>query len=744
MDVQAGDARPAGAAPAVPAPAAGTLPRAEYAPLLDALLDKVAAYNPRRDSNLIADAFTFGAQVHEGQVRSSGEPYFLHPIAVADLLADFRLDDATIVTALLHDTVEDTGATRADLAARFGEEIAELVQGVTKLSEIERRDAVLDSREQTQAENFRRLILAVAEDARVLLVKLADRLHNMRTLDALPVAKQERIARETMEVYAALAGRMGMQSIREELEDLAIRVLAPGARTSVLRRFVRLRQEHGVLVIPQLADQIRAELEKAGVAAKVFGRQKRPYSIWRKMEKDKVGFENLSDIAGFRVIVEAPQDCYAALGAIHRRWRIVPGRFKDYISSPKRNGYASLHTTVMNRNGWRLEVQIRTREMHEAAERGVAAHWSYRDGQRASNPYAAGPTLWLKDVLQKLNEGAPPTEFLEHVKLEMHLDQVYCFTPRGEVKGLPRGATVLDFAYAVHTAVGDTCVGARIDGRMAPVWKELRNGQTVEVLRSKGQHPTADWDDMVVTGRAKAAIRRSLRERERRELTRFGEELLKRGFIRAGYELRDEDVERAVAGLDLPDPSALYAAVGASEISAEDALAAADPARAASADIARSEEPAVLVRGAGESPAHRFCPICQPMPFERIVGVPDPDGGALLHRIDCDLLLADEANAGEWLDTFWSEHANATAEYPVSLLLTLTNEPGALGAVCTGIGALDANIADLAIVERRPSYWRVRLDLEVRGARHLHKIVRTLANQARVDHVERVMPGGGA
>jgi RelA/SpoT family (p)ppGpp synthetase len=731
----------------MPGAAGATLPQSgavQAAPLvfareLEDLLTKTASYNPKRDGEMLERAFLFGEAAHAPQKRANGEPYFVHPIAVANLLADLRLDDATIATALLHDVVEDTDATLQGLASEFGNEIADLVAGVTKLSEIERREAVLNTREQAQAENFRKLILAVAQDARVLLVKLADRLHNMRTLGNLSDERRERIARETMEVYAPLAGRMGMQAMREELEDLAMRTLVPGARVSVLRRFARLRKEHGEVIVSDIVDEIRNILNEVGIEADVDGRQKRPYSIWRKMEREKVGFENLSDLAGFRVVTGSIAECYAALGAIHQRWKIVPGRFKDYISNPKGNGYNSLHTTVINRSGWRIEVQIRTREMQEAAERGVAAHWSYRDGVRASNPYSVGPTLWLKDVLQKLEQGAPPTEFLEHVKLEMYHDQVFCFTPRGDVKSSPRGATVLDFAYAVHTEVGNHCVGARVDGHQAPLWKPLRNGQTVQLFRSEGAHPSEDWEDMVVTGRAKSSIRRALKERERGEFSRFGEQLLRRAFTKAGYELRQEDLDRAVAALDLDNAPALFVAVGESKLTPEDVFDAANPARDASVEIASSEEPVVMLRGSETSPAHNFCTTCNPIPFERIVGVVDrQSGGAILHRIDCPELVNDEDNADKWLDMFWGEHADSRAEYPVSLSLILANEPGALGAVCTGVGALEANIVNLSIVERKPSYWRVTLDLEVRDARHLHKILKTLDNQPRVDQVDRI------
>lgn len=734
MSMAAGqDIRPA---PDAPLPAARAL-TGEY----EILKARVLAYNPDSDIDLIERAFKLGARAHGFQDRASGEPYFTHPIAVANLLADLRLDDASIVTALLHDVVEDTGYTRGDIEEMFGEEIAGLVAGVTKLSEIEERDAVVNTREEAQAENFRKLILAVARDARVLLVKLADRLHNMRTLSGLRQDKQDRIAAETMEVYAPLAGRMGMQDTREELEDLAIRVLNPGARMSVLRRFVKLRRRHGVMAVTDVARDIEDTLARMGIKAQVSSREKRPYSIWRKLQEDAIGFESLSDIVAFRIVVESEDACYLALGAVHRKWPVVPGRFKDYISQPKTNGYRSVHTTVIGPNGWRVEVQIRTRTMHEHAERGVAAHWSYRDGVRAENPYAVGPTLWLKDVLERLEQGARPDEFLEHVKLEMYHDQVFCFTPKGDVRRLPRGATALDFAYAIHTNLGNSCVGARIDGHQAPFWKELRNGQSVEILRSDGQQPSTDWEDMVTTGRAKSAIRKALREIERSERVRFGRQLLDRAFTRAGYDLGADDLGRAISVLEFSNEEALFAAVAASELHPDEVFQAVNPDRDASDEIAAREEPAVFLRGAQRSPVHHFCTDCMPIPFERIIGIVERGkDGVTVHRIDCHRLAEDDSEeaAQEWLDMFWGEGADAVARYRTRAALTLANEPGALGSVCTGVGALGANIENLRIVERKPSYYNVVLDLEVRDARHLHKILRALDAQQRVDKVERV------
>ncbi|MHA1529163.1 MAG: RelA/SpoT family protein, partial [Alphaproteobacteria bacterium] len=445
------------------------------------LVERVKDYNPNTDEALLNRAYVFGARAHADQKRASGGPFFGHPLEVAAILTDLQLDDASIVTALLHDTIEDTPATREEISRLFGAEIADLVDGVTKLTQLE-----LTSTETAQAENFRKLLLAMAADVRVILVKLADRIHNMRTLGHLSSGKRHRIAHETMEIYAPLAGRMGMQSIRTELEDMAFEVLNPEARTSIMRRFLKLKRETGDM-IPQISAEISGTVTGAGVSAEVQGREKRPYSIWRKMEEKQTSFSQLSDIYGFRILCDSDEDCYRALGAVHRHWRNVPGRFKDYISGPKANGYRSIHTTVYGAGAMRVEMQIRTRAMHEVAETGVAAHWAYKDGYRVHNPFAVDPFKWLRDLVERLEKGDEPQEFLEHVKLDMFTDQVFCFTPEGDVVGLPRGATPIDFAYAIHTNVGDRCAGALVDGRRVPLWTKLRNGQQIEIITAKGQ-----------------------------------------------------------------------------------------------------------------------------------------------------------------------------------------------------------------------------------------------------------------
>jgi len=468
----------------------------------DDLIALVRTYNPRTNEAMLRDAFAFGADMHEGQFRHSGEPYFTHPVAVSLILAEMQMDDATLITALLHDTIEDTKATFAQVEKRFTREIADLVDGVTKLTNLQ-----LNSTQTKQAENFRKLFMATSRDLRVTLVKLADRLHNMRTIKAMKPEKQGQKARETMDIYAPLAGRMGMQWMREELEDLSFRVLNPEGRNSIIRRFITLQRETGD-VVQRISADMRVELEKDNIVAEVVGRAKKPFSIWRKMQEKEQGFSRLSDIYGFRIITATEADCYRVLGTIHQRWRAVPGRFKDYISQPKTNGYRSIHTTVSGRDGKRVEVQIRTREMHEVAETGVAAHWSYRNGERVENRFAVDPAKWISALTERFDDAQDHEDFLEAVKLEMYTDQVFCFTPKGEVIKLPRGGTPIDFAYAIHTRIGDACVGAKVDGIRVPLWTRLKNGQSVEIVTAEGQRPQVTWVDIAVTGRAKTAIKR--------------------------------------------------------------------------------------------------------------------------------------------------------------------------------------------------------------------------------------------
>jgi GTP diphosphokinase / guanosine-3',5'-bis(diphosphate) 3'-diphosphatase len=697
----------------------------------DALIALVRSYNPRSDGGLIQAAYDYGVRMHDGQRRTSGEHYFSHPVAVAILLAEQRLDDASIITALLHDTIEDTGSTYTEIALRFGEEIAQLVDGVTKLTNLE-----LSSVENAQAENFRKLLMAMSKDLRVLLVKLADRLHNMRTIKHLAVEKQLRKARETMDIFAPLAGRMGMQWMRDELEDIAFRVLNPDARSSIIRRFVTLRNETGD-VIPKITDDIRLILVQAGVEAEVFGREKKPYSVWRKMEEKKEGFSRLSDIYGFRIITRDVVACYTALGAVHRRWTAVPGRFKDYISQPKSNGYRSIHTTVSGRDGKRVEVQIRTAEMHTVAETGVAAHWSYRDGQRFENPFAVDPFRWLRSIAESLDDAEDGADFLEHMKLEMFQDQVFCFTPKGEVVKLPRGATPIDFAYAIHTRIGDSCVGAKVDGRRVPLWTKLRNGQSVVIIRAEGQRPQPSWEDMVITGRAKAAIRRSLREEQRATLARLGREIARVALERVGKKATDKALETAARRLGLDDAEEVLARLGGAEMTGKELVATLYPELLRDAGAGPpSDATAPVVIGLGSGQEARPAPCCNPIPGERIVGIAVRGKGVVIHAIDCSELVAFEDEPDRWIDLRWAE-SGARRAHNARVEVTMANDSGVLGRICTLIGEQRANITDIVFTDRKPDFYRTIIDIEARDMEHLSNVMTAIDADSDVAMVRR-------
>ena len=695
----------------------------------DDLVALVRNYNPKTNETLIRAAYDYGREMHEGQFRHSGEPYFTHPVAVAAILTEQRLDDATIITALLHDTIEDTKSTYSQIAAKFGEEIAVLVDGVTKLTNLQ-----LSSTQTKQAENFRKLFMAMSRDLRVILVKLADRLHNMRTIKAMRPDKQVQKARETMDIYAPLAGRMGMQWMRDELEDLAFRVLNPEGRASIIRRFITLQKETGD-VIHRITGDMRSEFEKAGIDAQVFGRAKKPYSIWRKMQEKEMGFSRLSDIYGFRIITESEADCYAALGVIHQRWRAVPGRFKDYISQPKSNGYRSIHTTVSGRDGKRVEVQIRTRQMHDVAETGVAAHWSYRDGVRSENPFAVDPARWISSLTEQFEGEDDHDDFLEAVKLEMYSDQVFCFSPKGDVIKLPRGGTPLDFAYAIHTRIGHACVGAKVDGLRVPLWTRLKNGQSVEVITAEGQQPQATWLDIAITGKAKSAIRRALREQDRERFVRLGRELARAAFEHVGRKAKDKVLETAAKNLRLDSADTLLARLGSAELTAREVVEAVYPDLVPEDGDEIDRKRAVIGLEQGQS--FRRAPCCQPLPGERIVGITYRGKGVVVHAIDCEVLADYEDQPERWLDLHWSEGKHP-AEYAVTIDVTMSNDAGVLGRICTLIGGQGANISDLEFIDRKPDFYRLHLNVDLRDAEHLHSLITALEAESDVAHVDRM------
>jgi GTP diphosphokinase / guanosine-3',5'-bis(diphosphate) 3'-diphosphatase len=691
------------------------------------LIALVHNYNPRANADLIRRAYDYGMAMHEGQYRKSGELYFTHPVAVAAILTEQQLDDATIVTALLHDTIEDTKSTYSEIASLFGEEVAELVDGVTKLTNLQ-----LSNTESQQAENFRKLFMAMSKDLRVILVKLADRLHNMRTIKSMRPEKQVQKARETMEIYAPLAGRMGMQWMREELEDLSFRVINPEARNSIIRRFLTLQRESGD-VVHQITADIRTELDKVEIEADVYGRAKKPYSIWRKMKEKDLAFSRLSDIYGFRVICGSVPDCYRILGVIHQRWRAVPGRFKDYLSQPKSNGYRSIHTTVSGRDGKRVEVQIRTREMHEVNEAGVAAHWAYREGVRAKNPFAVDPAKWISSMTERFDEG-DHDEFLENVKLEMYSDQVFCFTPKGDVIQLPRGATPLDYAYSIHTRIGNSCVSAKVDGIRVPLWTRLKNGQSVEIITAEGQKPQSSWIDIVSTGRAKAAIRRSLREEDRSRFVRLGQELARAAFEHHGKKATDKAMRTAAKMLGFSDDVDLLAALGAADVTARKVVETLYPELASAPANEISSARAVI--GLSDDQTFKRAACCQPVPGERIVGISYRGKGILLHAIDCPALEEFEEQPNRWVDLQWNQGRHAAVN-TVSLDVAISNDEGVLGRICTLIGEQKANISDLRFIERKPDFYRLIIDVDLRDAEHLHMVMTALEAETDVAQVSR-------
>jgi RelA/SpoT family (p)ppGpp synthetase len=698
---------------------------------VEELVDHVRTYNPNTNAKLITDAYEFGKSMHDGQTRHSGEPYFTHPIEVAALLAQQNLDDSTIVTALLHDVIEDTEATYKEVAKKFSVEVAQLVDGVTKLTNLE-----LSSKDAKQAENVRKLLLAMAKVVRVILVQLGDRLHNLRTIKHMRPEKQVQKAHETMDIFAPLAGRMGMQWMRDELEDLSFRVLNPEGRNSILRRFLNLRNQTED-VIPKITKDIRDVLEKSGIEAEVIGREKKPYSVWRKMQEKGEGFSRLSDIYAFRIITNDEENIYKALGTVHKRWTAVPGRFKDYLSQPKSNGYRSVHTTVSGRDGKQVEIQIRTREMHDVAESGVAAHWSYKDGQRVQNPFAVDPFTWLASLTERFDntDEQDHEEFLEHVKLDMFADQVFCFTPKGEVIQLPRGATPIDFAYAIHTRIGAACVGAKVDGRRVPLWTRLRNGQSVEITTAEGQRPQSSWIDIAVTGRAKSSIRRALREEHRDGYISLGSELARVALEHVGKKSTDKALTTAAKKLGLKDKDELLARLGSAEMTGSDLVGALYPELL---NITKHDDSLPASEILGLNPGQHAQPgqCCQPLPGERIVGIATRGKGVTFHTIHCEKLAEYEDQSGRWMDLRWTQGRNDPT-HNVTIQVTMANDAGVLGRICTLIGEQNANIADLQFTERKPDFYRMTIEIQVRDVEHLHHVITAVEADSDVARVKR-------
>lgn len=734
------------------------------------LVERVHRYKPDVNEALLNKAYIYAMQKHGSQKRATGDPYFLHPLEVAAILTDMHLDEATIAVALLHDTIEDTTATRAEIDELFGSEIGKLVEGLTKLKKLD-----LVSKKAIQAENLRRLLIAISEDVRVLLVKLADRLHNMRTLDVMREEKRRRIAEETMDIYAPLAGRMGMQDMREELEDRAFYYLNPEAYRAVTDRLADLSERNRDLLSTIEKDLTKLFAEH-GIDAYVKSRQKKPYSVFRKMETKALSFEQLSDIYGFRVIVEKLPDCYCALGIIHTTWPMVPGRFKDYISIPKQNDYRSIHTTIVGPSRQRVELQIRTREMDEVAEYGVAAHSIYKDRGSNNSPdkltNETNAYAWLRQTIQSLSEGDNPEEFLEHTKLELFQDQVFCFTPKGRLIALPRGATPIDFAYAVHTDIGDSCVGAKINGRIMPLMTPLTNGDEVDIIRSKSQVPPSAWESLVVTGKARSAIRRATRSAVRKQYSGLGMRILERTFERAGKQFSKDELKAVLPRLARLDVEDVLAAVGRGELASADVVKAVYPdyqdnRAAQKASVKSGEEGwfyiqnaqgmlfkvpdsdknnatdqsnkrhALPIRGTHGDVPVRFAPEGA-VPGDRIVGIMQPGAGIVIYPIQSPALTAYDDQPERWIDVRWDLDAEMTERFPARISVLAINSPGSLAEISQAIATNDANIQNLSLVRTAPDFTEMIIDLEVWDLKHLNRILTQLKEAPSVSTAVRV------
>ena len=705
------------------------------------LVDLVKSYDPDADEDALNRAYVFAMKKHGAQLRASGDPYYSHPVEVAGILTKFKLDCSSIIAGLLHDTVEDTDTTVEEIKGLFGEQVAQIVDGVTKLAMIEQKSA-----NKKQAENFRKLLLAMSEDIRVLLIKLADRLHNMRTLHFCAPEKRARIAKETLDIYAPLAERIGMQEVKSELEEIAFAELHKEAHDSIVARLNFLR-EQGNNLVPQIIAQLQKDMEENGIKATITGREKTPYSIWRKMQQKNASFEQLCDIMAFRICVDDVATCYQALGIVHSKYHMVPRRFKDYISTPKPNGYKSIHTGVIGPENTRIEIQIRTYEMHEVAEKGVAAHWAYKQGERV----VGRNFKWIRELLEILEQASNPEEFLENTKLEMYNDQVFCFTPKGDLIGLPVNSTPVDFAYAVHSSVGDTCVGAKINGEIKPLRTVLQNGDQVEVLTSKAQHPSTEWERFVVTGKAKAAIRRYVRAHKREQFISMGQETLERTFKGENLELSDKGLVNVLPNFEAESIDDIYAKVGEGLISGWDVLRAVYPGYKQSKlekvvnslkpvfkkSLRKNKKDDLKINGLIPGMAVHFSGCCHPLPGDRIVGIVTTGKGVAVHTIDCKQLekYADEPE--RWLDISWGEEATQDGIYTGRLKVMLTNEPGALGEFSNVIARYNGNISNLNIVNRTISYFEILVDVEVKDLKHLTDIIAALRSSKVVSYVSR-------
>lgn len=710
------------------------------------LVEKVKSYDPVADEEALNRAYVFAMKMHAAQKRESGDPYFSHPLEVAEILISYRMDYATIIAALLHDTVEDTAASYEDLKELFGQTIADLVRGMTKLSKLE-----ITPQASKQAQNFQKLVLAISEDIRVLLIKLADRLHNMRSLHIRAQEKRIRIATETLEIYVPLAERMGMQAIKDELEDYCFLNLYPDAHKTIVSR-LKFLSEQGKEDVAQVIKKLEEDLKEHGIEATVKGREKRPYSIWHKMQLKNIPFEQVCDIIAFRIIVNSIEDCYKALGVIHTKYPMIGGRYKDYISTPKQNGYRSLHTGVIGPLNRRIEVQIRTKEMNDVAEMGVAAHWEYKQGaSKEGTQYR-----WLRDLLDLMNRCSDPNDFLEHTKIALYQDQVFCFSPKGDLITLPKGATAIDFAYAVHSRVGDTCVGAKINGKISPLRTELQNGDQVEVLTNKSQTPSPEWEHIAVTAKAKASIRRYIRTLKYEQNVQTARNQFINEAKEFGLTFTDKDLQpllpkyKSFLKADQEQVTDLLAAIGAGVVSFKDVFHELHP------DCSRSTLKKALsifkkkegktsisdknmpVTGLIPGIALNFAKCCHPLPGDSIVGIVTTGKGVTIHTADCSSLRQYQDEPERWLPIEWNAAVMQDKVLPARLLLEVEDKPTVLSEITNIAAKQNVVITNLKLQNRKNGISEILLEIEVKNSSSLDVLIQSLRSSEFVSLVHRL------
>ena len=701
------------------------------------LIDSITKYNPATNKDLINRAFVIAEIAHQNQKRRSGDPYISHPLEVAKILTEYRLDDSTIITALLHDTIEDTKLTLKEVRGEFGEEIASLVDGLTKIGKLD-----LFTKEAEQAENFRKLILAMSNDVRVLIVKLADRLHNMRTINFLPEEKQQIIAKETIEVYAPLSGRLGIHSLKEELEELAFDVINPKARKIIMDKLLSISSDSGELIDSIKAD-LSKEIKKNKINFTIEGREKKPFSIWRKMNRKSISLEQLSDIYGFRIIVNSIDDCYRIIGIVHQKWNAIPGRFKDYISTPKINDYQSIHTTILGPDNNRIELQIRTSSMNDLAERGVAAHRNYKDksieNERQNYP-------WLDDLLEMLEQGESSQDFFESTKLELFQDQVFCFTPKGRIIALPIGATPIDFAFEVHTDVGMKCIGCRVNGLNSPLYAELDNGDEIEIITDEKSLPPMAWEKIALTGKAKIAIRRINKEKIKNQYSELGKQILDKLLKSSTDAKKIPNMKDFCKKFGLKSSADLYSKIGRGEITPESIRKAFlkmkiikendDPSSAFDPTINAVSIP---VRGFDKNIPFKFADNSRVVPGDKIFGVIDGEEGITIYSKQSKNLVKYSENAASFIDLTWDIENNLTERYIARVMIDCKNEVGALAKITRAIGLSNANIENLKLVSRSRDFYKLDIDIGVFHLSHLNLVISSIRKIAVVHRVIRIM-----